>query len=1344
MAGGTVEANIVGDDTIGGNTATLGGSGNATVKQDPGSPAWPAYIQLNTTTGAVTVDPASPAGTYPVQYELCEVANPTNCKTETVTVTITPSISVVKTASASSFTVGATGQYYDITVTVASGPTSAAITIADNLPTGISLSGAPTKEASSTSNGVLSGCPATGTTLAGCQIAANASSGTIVIRVPVAVGSTATTGTNTATASGGGDPACTNAGTCTTTTPPVSVGNAPLVATPDNFAVPNGATGNPNAGNAYDNDTLNGVAVTPSTITGTVVTPATPAQPGKPVPSLDPATGVVSVPAGTPAGNYTITYEICEQLNPSNCKQAKVTVPVGAGTIKANDETGSAPSIGGTAISNVYANDTLNGSMVNLADIDAVVTAPATPQNPGAPVPVLNPASGVVSVPAGTPVGTYTIGYQICEKLNAGNCSTATATVVVTDGTIAANPDSGSVFSAAGGTPINNLVVNDSIKGTPATVGSTGSVDLTPVGTWPAGITLDTTTGAVTVPPNTPAGVYTLPYQICEKGNATNCAQSTATVTVKPSPLTTAPDAGSVPSATGGEAVPNVAANDQVGGNPAVIGSNATVKTDPANPWPSQFHLDPATGKVTVDAGTPAGTYPLTYELCEKLNPSNCKLETVTVTVGNGMISAQPDTGTVPSTGGQAVANVTSNDQLNSNPVTLGAGGNSTVAATGTWPHGITLDPTTGAVNVPAGTPAGTYPLTYQLCEAATPSNCATATVTVMVDAGPRPTGVLSGKAYFDRNRDRVFDSGDIGLAGYWAVLSRVEANGVVTEVAQAQTGGDGKYQFNAVEVGGNYQISFRTPSKNAILGTPFNQSLGVVDQNYQVVPGFISTGVNKLVVAQAPNTPQQYGASITGITVYEGLNTIEQNLPLDPSGIVYDSVSRKPIVGAIVKLECDSTIAGNSCTSFNPAVHLQNNPSGEIPTDQYGLYEFWFKGAPSGVYVLSIKNPPPGYLAPQASAGGVAPAQGVLDMPGYSYPVQPQPEQPKVGVNGVGVSGLGGTPGTQYYLQLRFDFSTGAPEVVNNHIPLDPLNVGGRLQVEKTASTNTVEVGDSLQYTIRIKNNGASPVTGLTVTDEPPMGFSLIAGTLVVQNGGIKQGVVPTHTAGQRSFSLTIPGILPVGQEATVTYYMRAGVGAAQGSGTNTVRVGLPGQPNLASDKATVRVKGGVLGNDACLIGKVYVDNDGDRMQNNTAANPEPGVPGVKLVMETGAYAITDAEGKYSICPITPKTHVLKVDKKTLPTDACAGLVPSSNQNAGDGGSIFADVKNGELHRADFILATCSQKGLDAIKARRSAAPEASLQLDQEQSAQAQSGLPSAPTSSSVLSSSSNAARAQ
>ena len=1213
VAGGSVEANIVADDTIGGATATLGGGGNATVKQDPASPAWPSFILLNTTTGAVTVAPGSPAGTYPVRYELCEVANPTNCKVETVTVTITPSISVAKSASSSSFIVGASGQYYDITVTVASGPTSAAISISDTLPVGISLSGAPSKQASSSSDGVLSGCPASGTSLTGCQIDSNASSGTIIIRLPVAVGSTATSGTNTASASGGGDPACTGAGACTSTTPPVSVGNTP---------------------------------------------------------------------------------------------------------IQANDETGSAPSIGGTAISNVYANDTLNGSLVDLSYVTGNVVTPAIPKAVGAPVPVLSPESGVVTVPPNTPVGSYTITYQICEKINTGNCSTATATVDVTDGTIAANPDTGSVYSATGGVAISNIVVNDSIKGAAAILGT--SVDVSKDGSWPPAFTLDVTTGAVSVAPQTPAGVYTLPYQLCERGNASNCAKSTVTVTVKPSVITTTPDSATIPSGTGGVAIGNIADNDKLGGEPAIIGSNVTVIQDPNHPWSSQFQLDPLTGAVSVTPGTPAGVYTEQYQLCEKLNPSNCQLETVTITVSSGTVAAQPDSGTAPSTGGSAVANAYANDKLNGNPVS-----NTTVvgtvvqAANPVTPGALVpvLDTTTGEVTVPAGTPAGSYSISYKICEKTDLNNCATTTVSITVTAGAK--GQISGKAYFDRDRNRVFSGNDSPLVGYVAVLSR-QVNGGVVELALTQTDSTGAYVFNDIEPGTGYAVSFRTPSMGPILGTPFNQT-------NQTANGQASTGQNQLT---APNTGSiPFGGAITGITVYPSDNTVDQNLPLDPSGIVYDSVARTTIVGATVSIQGPA--------GFNPAIHLVGGAAGATyVTAADGLYQFLLlPGAPSGVYLLEVQNPA-SYLPPQASAGGVAPAQGILNVPSSTFAVQPQSTAPAVGVNGL--------PGTLYYLQLNFDFSVGSPEVVNNHIPLDPLNVGGRLQVEKTASANTVEVGDSLQYTIRVKNNSASPVTGVTVTDEPPAGFSLIDGTVILQVGAVRQGVLPTRLPGQRSFSLTIPGILAVGQEVTITYYMRAGVGAAQGSGTNTVRAGLPGQPNLASDKATVRIKGGVLGNDACLIGKVYVDNDGDRIQNNTVSNPEPGVPGVKLVMETGAYAITDAEGKYSICPIAPKTHVLRVDKKTLPARACMGLVPSSNQNAGDGSSIFADVKNGELHRADFILAGCTSAGMDAIKARRSAAPEAALQLHKEQSAAAASSLPAAPSTNAVLSSPANAAQAQ
>jgi hypothetical protein len=82
--------------------------------------------------------------------------------------------------------------------------------------------------------------------------------------------------------------------------------------------------------------------------------------------------------------------------------------------------------IGGTAVDNVLDNDLLNSDPVNPAEVTISVVTPAT--DPGV---VLNVATGEVTVAVGTPVGTYTIVYRICENLNPGNCDQATVTVPV-------------------------------------------------------------------------------------------------------------------------------------------------------------------------------------------------------------------------------------------------------------------------------------------------------------------------------------------------------------------------------------------------------------------------------------------------------------------------------------------------------------------------------------------------------------------------------------------------------------------------------------------------------------------------------------------------------------------------------------------------------------------------------------------------------------------------------------------------------------------------------------------------------------------------------------------------
>jgi hypothetical protein len=43
----------------------------------------------------------------------------------------------------------------------------------------------------------------------------------------------------------------------------------------------------------------------------------------------------VLVAAGTPAGNYSLVYQICEILNPTNCDTATVSVTVTTATIDA-------------------------------------------------------------------------------------------------------------------------------------------------------------------------------------------------------------------------------------------------------------------------------------------------------------------------------------------------------------------------------------------------------------------------------------------------------------------------------------------------------------------------------------------------------------------------------------------------------------------------------------------------------------------------------------------------------------------------------------------------------------------------------------------------------------------------------------------------------------------------------------------------------------------------------------------------------------------------------------------------------------------------------------------------
>lgn len=326
---------------------------------------------------------------------------------------IAPVLSVDKSASAPVLVAKASGQKYTITINVTYAPTTAATTLSDVLPAGITTSGNITLD--TTNSSLLSGCPAAGaTSLAGCTIAAGAKT-PIVVTVPVNVAVTAANPvTNTATVTGGGDTTCPTAARCTSAyaTPVISAvddadTSAPGVASSTNVSV-------------NDKFPVNATfTVTGGTCSGT-----------SPVSPATNTTGVLgyTVPLASPS--CTVLYKVCAPApNSTVCGSATLTVTPRPTTIAVSKSLGSARANTGDQFT------------VQIKDSSGTVASATTT---GAGSSVIGGATGNYNATVGT---TYTI----TEVAASGNLAQYTSTVTCNNSTAG-----GTVFS--GSTPLGRSI----------------------------------------------------------------------------------------------------------------------------------------------------------------------------------------------------------------------------------------------------------------------------------------------------------------------------------------------------------------------------------------------------------------------------------------------------------------------------------------------------------------------------------------------------------------------------------------------------------------------------------------------------------------------------------------------------------------------------------------------------------------------------------------------------------------------------------------------------------------------------------------------------------------------
>jgi hypothetical protein len=714
---------------------------------------------------------------------------------------------------------------------------------------------------------------------------------------------------------------------------------------------------------------------------------------------------------------------------------------------------------GGVAITNIRSNDKIGAAT-------ATASNSTISKNGTWPTGItLNTTTGQVSVAIGTTPGVYPVKYNLCDLETPPNCVVVSDTVTITPKVVPVT-ENGTVGVATGGVAIANVRTNDKVNTLAAT--SSNSTIAT-VGTWPSGITFNTTTGAISVASGTTPGTYPVTYKLCDLLTPTaTCANVIDNVIVTPLivPVT---ESGTVTSATGGVAIANIRTNDKVN-TLAATSTNSTVAT--VGTWPSGITLNTTTGAISVAAGTTPGTYNVTYRLCDKLTPVNCvnMMDVVKVT---GAVKAVTENGTVASaTGGVAITNIRTNDDVNGATPTST---NSTISKVGTWPTGISLNTTTGAVVVTAGTTPGRYPVTYQLCDLTTPTpNCDTEVDTVFVTGN---TSIVP-----------ITESGTVGVATGGVAITNIRSNDKIgtatatsanSTIAQEGTWPTG-ITLNTttgevnVEIGitpGTYSITY----KLCDLSTPTANCATVID--YVTVTPLVVPVTESGTVTSATG-----GVAIANIRTNDKVNTFaatSTNSTIETVGTWPSGITLNTTTGAV------SVTSGTTPGNYNVTYRLCDKLTLQTCADMVDVVKV------TGTVKAVTESGSVNYVAGGTAISNVR----TNDLVNGVTPTSANSTISQVGTWPTGISlntttgAVNVVPGTTpglYPVTYQLCDLTNPTPVCDTEI--DTVNVAGTLNAIPDETIVAQNCGTSTSVTYNVLSNDSSPFAPLQLSAITPI----------------------------------------------------------------------------------------------------------------------------------------------------------------------------------------------------------------------------------------------------------------
>ncbi len=203
-------------------------------------------------------------------------------------------------------------------------------------------------------------------------------------------------------------------------------------------------------------------------------------------------------------------------------------------------------------------------------------------------------------------------------------------------------------------------------------------------------------------------------------------------------------------------------------------------------------------------------------------------------------------------------------------------------------------------------------------------------------------------------------------------------------------------------------------------------------------------------------------------------------------------------------------------------------------------------------------------------------------------------------------------------------------------------------LQIVKSADRARAEIGDTITYRIEVHNPTAANLNDVVVNDRLPASFHYATGSALLSLGSAAdQSIEPEIQGNDLLFRISE---IPHGATARLLYRVRVGANAREGDQENLAIASavFPSGEKIQSApaRATVFVSAGIFSTRQVLVGRVFVDTNG----NGQFDESDRPVPGARLYLSNGQSVITDSAGLYNFPSLGDGPQVISLDPISIP----------------------------------------------------------------------------------------------